>query len=748
VALVRVYCGLAAADVASWLTVAVVDDAGRLLEVRDISDDPAGYAHLGAMLADRSTGGVAVPVAADRPSHLVTQLLVAANRPLAIADDDLTEDFAERFADDDSLEEMQSPAAERRAIGLARALQAGAVSVVAHQPSRELDALKPVLAAHAAITSGRHTAAVSLREVLRELYPAALRAYPDPAEQIPLAVLERVPEPSMLTNSAASRNRDGAIIAELTATGLADTSNVAAAVTALRVAIAESPRRGSGRVLAPAVAETVRQAVAAVRAFDAGAAALVAALVQRLGATVAAVPAPRARLAPVPEEADSRAEPARVPAPRRRGRAESGVPAAAGQPEYSGQPDLAGHGRAEVPGRDRVDAGGHRRSDGGHRRAADVPAPAVRPDLPAAAVRPPMPPVSPAAPPMQGQPLSPAMPPMQGQPSMPAASYGSPDLLPPLIEPAPWVDPDLVTPGPAPTPSRPPVGPSPGVPAPGSRSNWPLIGADDDRAVVAAGYGPRADADTGSHVSLTFSADGYDAPTSGAGSRVPPPWLAEDMPAEPPMLRLVDNAARNGGPAPADPLTAPMTADSTGELHFTTTPHLRVVGGEAERRNGRSRRAAERPAPANASVNVSEQDGDLLIFSQTRSAWFTHLDASEEVEREPTMWSSLADEGWRAAEQAARPAVGAETMAGLPRRVPQANLVPGTAPSAPRPLRIIRDAASIAAHTTGYFRGWRRGQEIGGFAVGQRDRGAWEFNRDQRGRDMDRDAAEHRTRRP
>jgi len=156
----------------------------------------------------------------------------------------------------------------------------------------------------------------------------------------------------------------------------------------------------------------------------------------------------------------------------------------------------------------------------------------------------------------------------------------------------------------------------------------------------------------------------------------------------------------------------------------------------------------ERPAPANPSVGAAESDGDLLIFSQTRSAWFTHLDATvEEVERETTVWESMADEGWRAAEQAARPAVGAETMAGLPRRVPQANLVPGTAPSAPRPLRIIRDAQSIAAHTTGYFRGWRRGQEIGGFAVGQRDRGAWEFNRDQRGRDMDRDPAE-RTRRP
>ena len=43
-ALVRVYCGLASADLntappgsVTWLTVAVVDDAGRLLDICDVS---------------------------------------------------------------------------------------------------------------------------------------------------------------------------------------------------------------------------------------------------------------------------------------------------------------------------------------------------------------------------------------------------------------------------------------------------------------------------------------------------------------------------------------------------------------------------------------------------------------------------------------------------------------------------------------------------------------------------------------
>ena len=60
-ALVRVYCGLASADEsvraasAPQLTIAVVDDAGRLLGVHEISDDPGGYAELGTLLVERTS---------------------------------------------------------------------------------------------------------------------------------------------------------------------------------------------------------------------------------------------------------------------------------------------------------------------------------------------------------------------------------------------------------------------------------------------------------------------------------------------------------------------------------------------------------------------------------------------------------------------------------------------------------------------------------------------------------------------
>ncbi|PZM94321.1 MAG: hypothetical protein DIU79_09935 [Actinobacteria bacterium] len=39
------------------------------------------------------------------------------------------------------------------------------------------------------------------------------------------------------------------------------------------------------------------------------------------------------------------------------------------------------------------------------------------------------------------------------------------------------------------------------------------------------------------------------------------------------------------------------------------------------------------------------------------------------------------------------------------------------------------------SHTSGYFQGWRRGQEIGGYAIGGRpgrqSGGGWDFSRDQ-----------------
>ncbi|MGH3648387.1 MAG: hypothetical protein ACRDTM_14575 [Micromonosporaceae bacterium] len=115
---------------------------------------------------------------------------------------------------------------------------------------------------------------------------------------------------------------------------------------------------------------------------------------------------------------------------------------------------------------------------------------------------------------------------------------------------------------------------------------------------------------------------------------------------------------------------------------------------------------AREPSPA-----ASDGDGDLLIFAQARSAWFTGDEEPPEGEGD---WRTEADAGWNAAEAASRPTVGGTTRSGLPRRVPSANLVPGTAPNRDDQAHlhpVNRDAAQLAAHTAGYFRGWNRARQ-------------------------------------
>ncbi|MBG6067989.1 hypothetical protein IW248_004276 [Micromonospora ureilytica] len=800
-ALVRVYCGLASADPAdrpasagSTLTSAVVDDAGRLLHVCEISDDAAGYAQLVALLVERSGGPSGAAIAADSDDHTVTSLLSAAGRPLAIADDDSVDDFAERFADDDSLEEMQSPPAERRAVGLARALQAGALSAVTLPAPRDLAGYKQVLSAHAALASGRHSAAVALREVLRELYPAALRAYPDPAEPVSLAVLDALPEPGMLGGTVA-RGREvsvaaDAIAAHLAADGVADAEEINEAVTALRVAISETPRRAAvNRALTSAVAETVRQAVASVRACDAGCEALVSALSSRVSTPVQA-PGRRAAA--------------------RRGESVGELTGLAGT-----NAGLAGTnaGLAGLAGTNtglrsvRPTPAGAEPAPAIGRRSRPEPVPG---NAPLASPRPlGPPPVAPAPvtpPPVAPAPMTPAA--MAGPPAstLPTRSEPLPSRIdgptnrpvsappppPPGITPIAPAQRGMVPPAEAGEPFRPtlttaainnaraerqrtvipprpktngeprpshqqrpvdepPTGgfsatdlsipvptPRPGQESapPGSRANWPLVNNPEDPS----------DSSPNNPVAYSYGSRGVDAPTDPgrADGRVTPPWLADDLPPEPPMLRLVeppplaDRALREGLNPPPD--------------QHLETPPLRLVDREQAARNGRAaartERAEHRPPPPvehrpppmehRPPPVADEGDGDLLIFAQAKSAWFVGQPEESDLD-----WSTTADTGWQAAEQAARPAVGAETNAGLPKRVPQANLVPGSPIREERPLRIVRDAASLAENTTGYFRGWRRGQEIGGFAVGGRPgreaAGGWDFSRDHGDRDDDRE---------
>ncbi len=74
---------------------------------------------------------------------------------------------------------------------------------------------------------------------------------------------------------------------------------------------------------------------------------------------------------------------------------------------------------------------------------------------------------------------------------------------------------------------------------------------------------------------------------------------------------------------------------------------------------------------------------------------------------EPVSWTSPADAGWQAAEVAYSPVTAGTTVAGLPKRVPKANLVPGAA--GPSPLSHTLPPIRTAAQTRDRFARFQQG---------------------------------------
>ena len=116
--------------------------------------------------------------------------------------------------------------------------------------------------------------------------------------------------------------------------------------------------------------------------------------------------------------------------------------------------------------------------------------------------------------------------------------------------------------------------------------------------------------------------------------------------------------------------------------------------------------------PPSASLG---EESRLPIFESVESDWFRrgrHAVAGPGQEEEKTeTWTSPADDGWRAAEVASAPVSSGLTPAGLPKRVPKANLVPGTAgpepAAAPAPAR---SAAATRERFANFQRGIREGR--------------------------------------
>jgi len=170
--------------------------------------------------------------------------------------------------------------------------------------------------------------------------------------------------------------------------------------------------------------------------------------------------------------------------------------------------------------------------------------------------------------------------------------------------------------------------------------------------------------------------------------------------------------AGNGQAFGGDGAAAPATGMPPGN---GTPP-----GNETQHANGAQHGNGDAPGNSDAPgviVPPATSIGDenrLPIFESVESDWFRRgrlgSDWPVPVPSEgpsPDGWSSPADEGWQAAGVAQSPVSSGTTPAGLPKRVPMANLVPGSAGTSPVPAAAPRSAAQTRERMASFQLGIR-----------------------------------------
>jgi len=176
-------------------------------------------------------------------------------------------------------------------------------------------------------------------------------------------------------------------------------------------------------------------------------------------------------------------------------------------------------------------------------------------------------------------------------------------------------------------------------------------------------------------------------------------------------------------PAGPEDVSVPQAPANGGSAH-PLSPRTGVLGGFGWDSGNGSDSEVIVPAPQ------GPEENRLPIFEAVESDWFRRGRNTVGLAAQATGdggaqaasaagWVSPADEGWRAAEVAAAPSSAGTTQAGLPKRVPQANLVPGAAPAgspaspvpvAPAP---VRSAAATRERFASFQRGAREGRAAG-----------------------------------
>jgi signal transduction histidine kinase len=241
--------------------------------------------------------------------------------------------------------------------------------------------------------------------------------------------------------------------------------------------------------------------------------------------------------------------------------------------------------------------------------------------------------------------------------------------------------------------------------------------------------------------SSSFGGDGRSAAAEGHPGRAPvdTPWPGHvPAPGTGPAWPGVSREDPGSWPS------APMRGD-TG-VWPDPRQEARPDPGAQARRTFDAEADSTGPLPVVREPSALEEDREefLPIFAAVESDWFRKAEPAAPAADAPSApgadlqetaalqspvpaapaqatgsaWSSPADAGWQAARAASEPALGGLTGAGLPKRVPKANLVPGTVTSeaggaAPAPaLRPAVSPEAVRNRLASFQKGVRQGRAV------------------------------------
>jgi signal transduction histidine kinase len=237
--------------------------------------------------------------------------------------------------------------------------------------------------------------------------------------------------------------------------------------------------------------------------------------------------------------------------------------------------------------------------------------------------------------------------------------------------------------------------------------------------------GSRLAADAGQRPGRAWSPGGMQ-PVSFAEQPAPPQaeqptprWVEQPAPqwAEQPVSPQAEQPApqwaEQPAPPPAELITLqadePATLGPSGSGQPDATAQDAGVSGMAARALG------DETSPVEVIVPPAEdlaRAGGPPIYDEVESVWFRsgrQAPGSHGRTAAESRWSSPADAGWQAAQTVDSPASGGSTAAGLPRRLPNANLIPGSIPSTP-PAAPNRSPAAVRDRLAGLQRGVSEGR--------------------------------------